>query len=403
MKILVADAIYSSKKIITKRAIAFDKTVVAIDNVAKLRKSYPDAEVIKLPKNSLVMPGLINAHVHLEFSANKTTLHYGDFLNWLYSVIENREELIASCHDICIKEALESMLASGITTIGAISSYAKDLQVCHEAKQNIIFFNELIGSNAAAADVLFEDFMQRLHESSQVTREGFFAAVAIHSPYSVHPILIQKALEVVQNNKLRLTAHFLESPHEKEWLEQSSGAFREFFEKLLQQKSAVTTPKEFLERFSKTKTLLTHGVMITEDEIGAIKKAGHTIIHCPISNRLLGNGVLDLELLEQNGVDWIVATDGLSSNYDLNLWEEMKIALFMHPKRELLAFATELLESVTSRAAKALDLPKGIIKEGYDADMIVLQLEDAISPQTPLHLILHQYPIIKRFILGKEI
>jgi len=52
---------------------------------------------IYLGKNSVIMPALINTHTHLEFSSNKTSLNYGDFILWLESVILNREELFFSC------------------------------------------------------------------------------------------------------------------------------------------------------------------------------------------------------------------------------------------------------------------------------------------------------------------
>ena len=59
---------------------------------AIFKEKYPNIEHKYCGKDSVLMPGLINAHVHVEFSANKTDLSYGDFINWLYSVIENREK-----------------------------------------------------------------------------------------------------------------------------------------------------------------------------------------------------------------------------------------------------------------------------------------------------------------------
>ncbi len=193
------------------------------------------------------MPGLINAHVHIEFSANKTTLSYGDFMNWLYSVIENREELIGGCDVDCMTKAVDAMLDSGITTFGAISSHGMDLEACANAAQNVIFFNELIGSQAVMADALFDDFLSRLDASKTVKREGFYPAVAIHSPYSVHPVLVKKALAMVKNEGLKLTAHFMESKAEREWLDSSDGDFKKFFVDLLKQDKSVCDSQEFLE------------------------------------------------------------------------------------------------------------------------------------------------------------
>ncbi|MCK4974184.1 MAG: metal-dependent hydrolase, partial [Sulfurimonas sp.] len=299
MQIISPNYILTPDEVISDMSIAFENTIKKIAPLQELKKEFPDAKITTLKKNSLLMPGLINAHVHIEFSANKTELSYGDFMNWLYSVIENREDLIGGCNKECMSKAIDAMLESGITTFGAISSHGMDLEACADAKQNVVFFNELIGSQATMADALFGDFTSRLELAKTVQREGFHPAVAIHSPYSVHPVLIKKALEIVKAEKLKLTAHFMESKAERDWLDNSNGDFKEFFENLLKQNSAVSDSKEFLEYFDGQETLLTHAVKANDDELSTISSNKHTIIHCPISNRLLGNGAIDLTKLDE--------------------------------------------------------------------------------------------------------
>lgn len=401
MQIITPDYILTPDILLSGMSVAFDKTIHKIAPLEELKREFGDAETITLQKNSLLIPGLINSHVHIEFSANKTELSYGDFISWLYSVIENRENLIGGCKDECMKKAIDSMLQSGITTFGAISSHGMDLDVCAKAAQNVVFFNEAIGSQAAAADALFGDFISRLDASKSIKREGFYPAVAIHSPYSVHPILIKKALQIVKNEGLKLTAHFMESNAEREWLDKSEGDFREFFENLLKQNSSITDSSEFLGHFNGHKTLLTHVLKTNKEELKTISSNNHTVIHCPISNRLLGNGALNIKELEEEGIKWVLATDGLSSNYKLDLFEEMKCALFMHSNMPLLDLAKKLIKSVTKDAAEALGLNTGEIKEGKNADMIVLDLDKEPNDELAVHLILHRYNISKIYINGK--
>ena len=401
MQIITPHYIMLQDRVVTNLSVAFDKKIEKIAPFDELLDLFPDAKVTTLREHSLLMPGLINAHVHIEFSKNKTELSYGDFLNWLYSVIENRADLVNECGIECMQEAIEKMLDNGITTFGTISSQAMDLQACADAKQNVVFFNELIGSQANMADALFGDFVARLDASKTVQREGFYPAVAIHSPYSVHPVLVKKAVELAKNEKLKLTAHFMESIAEREWLDESKGDFKAFFEKLLSQNKSVGSAKEFLNYFDNTNALLTHVTNADQEELAIIANKGHTIIHCPISNRLLGNPTLNIEALKQHNIPWILATDGLSSNYKLDLFEEMKIALFMHDKEPLLELAQLLIKSVTLYAAKALGLNTGEIAEGKNADMIVLDLQNEPTKELPIHLILQRYPISKVYINGK--
>lgn len=402
MQIITPHYILFEDRVSTNLSIAYDDTIKKIAPFDELIQEFPDAKVTTLKEHTLLMPGLINSHVHVEFSANKTELSYGDFISWLYSVIENREDLINGCSKECMQKSVDEMLRSGITTFGAISSHAMDLEVCSEAKQNVVFFNELIGSQAAAADALYGDFLSRLDASKAVQREGFYPAVAIHSPYSVHPVLVKKAVELVKNEKLKLTAHFMESQAERDWLDKSDGDFKNFFENLLKQSSAVCGSEEFLSYFDGVDTLFTHATTTTEQELESISNNKQTIIHCPISNRLLGNKTLNIKELNDKNIRWIVATDGLSSNYKLDLFEEMKISLFMHADAPLLHFAKQLLLGTTKHAAEALGLNTGEIKEGKNADMIVLDLDSEPNEELPIHLILHRYKVSKVIINGKD-
>jgi len=172
------------EKVVSGMSVAFDK---------EIKKIAPFEELIE--------------EFEGEFSKNKTELSYGDFLNWLYSVIENRADLINECDLSCMSHAIDKMLDNGITTFGAISSHAMDLEACVKAKQNVVFFNELIGSQANMADALFSDFTARLDASKAVKREGFYPAVAIHSPYSVHPVLVKKAVDIQQTPWQSNTQH----------------------------------------------------------------------------------------------------------------------------------------------------------------------------------------------------
>jgi cytosine/adenosine deaminase-related metal-dependent hydrolase len=123
MTIINPNYIYINNKFQENLAVAFDSKIQAIDTVENLEKLYPNAVVEERKENSVLYPGFINTHVHLEFSANKTTLQYGEFMPWLNSVIENREELVGSCDNEVMMNACKEMMHSGVTTFGAISSF----------------------------------------------------------------------------------------------------------------------------------------------------------------------------------------------------------------------------------------------------------------------------------------
>ena len=387
--------------IIENGGIVFDDKIIEIGSFDTLKEKYPNITINEPKQNSVLMPGLINSHVHLEFSANKTTLQYGNFMDWLHSVIENREILVEKATTKFIEDKLTQMYKSGTTSIGAISSYGFEMQACINSPINVVYFNEVIGSKGDMVDTLFTDFNARLGQSLSNKSKSFIPGVAIHSPYSVHPFLLREALNVARQSNLRVTAHFLESNEEKEWLEKDSGGFLSFFENFLGQTSSVTTPLEFLNQFKNIENLsFTHCVEANEDEFKKIKELNATINHCVTSNRLLNNSILNLNNLKD--INYSIGTDGLSSNNSLSMFDELRNALMMHSTSNLNDFASELLVAATKGGAKSLGLNKGELSKHKDADMILFNLPDELKDETALstHIILHTNEVEKTIIGG---
>ena len=400
MKIISANYILTcndSFEILQNSAICFDKTILDIDKLENLIKKYPKTEVIELPKNSVLMPGLINPHVHLEFSANKTSLKYGNFITWLNSVIEKRDDLLSSCNDDIIEKQLKIMQKSGTTSFGAISSFGNDFEACLKSPQRVVFFTEILGSRPDSVDILFEDFKSRLRVSQDNQNERFTPAISIHSPYSTHPILARNALDIARKNNYVVSTHFMESMAEREWLDNGKGEFNDFFNNFAPNAKPMSNPSDFIELFYGCKTLFTHCVQANKSEI---KKIGGTITHCPVSNRLLEVGRLKIENIDKTMLN--LGTDGLSSNISLNLWDEMRMAIMLHHKGNFKNLAPLLLKMVTLNAAQALNLNAGEIKKGKFADFIVCEI-DSDEENLPLNLILQTKFAKATYINGEKI
>ncbi len=406
MQLITADYIYTPEGFLENHAVAFDIKIEAVDTLQNLLKRYPDAQLIYGGEHSVLYPGFINTHVHLEFSANTTALQYGGFMSWLDSVIEKRNDLLEQCDNTLMKSKINEMLHSGTTAFGAISSFGAELEVCAQSPQRVVFFNELIGSNAAYADALYNDFLERIKASQSCSQEERITpAIAIHSPYSVHPIILQRAVQVAKQNNLPLSAHFLESQAERQWLENGEGEFKPFFEKYFNTSTPVTTIDEFLYAFDSYPTHFTHCVQANQDELSHLALKGHSIAHCPRSNRLLGCGKLPIEKVRELDIPFSVATDGLSSNYSLNIFDELRAALMMHHERPLNILAAQLIRSITSDAAKAIKLNAGSLASGKEADFALITLPDAPSSidDIALQTILHTQHVTEVYIGGEKV
>ena len=299
MKIISANYILTCNNnfdILENRAICFDKNILDIDELTILERKYPDAEVISLPKNSVLMPGLINPHVHLEFSSNKTSLEYGSFIAWLNSVIQKRDDLLSTCSDEVMQKQLKIMQKSGTTSFGAVSSFGNDFETCLKSPQRVVYFTEILGSRPDAVDILFDDFKARLRHVEENANERLIPAISIHSPYSTHPILTKNALDIARKFNYVVSTHFMESLAERDWLDSGQGEFNDFFSNFAPNSKPMSSATQFIELFEGCKTLFTHCVQAKQEEIEKIEKIGGSITHCPVSNRLLGVGRLEIEV-----------------------------------------------------------------------------------------------------------
>lgn len=388
-----------------KNEILLNAEVIFDKKILKVGYNLDDSPAVYLGKNSVLMPALINNHTHLEFSANTTTLNYGDFIKWLNSVIENREELFLECSGKCFKNAIDEMKKSGVCAFGEISSSGNDLKYLTKQPLKIVYFNEIIGSNPAVVDMLYQDFLARIEESKQYENEKFKIAISIHSPYSVHPILMDKVIDLAKKENYIMQTHFMESKAERKWLDEGKGEFKLFFEQNFKLAKPLIKPIEFIKKFKSVKTTFVHCVHANEKELEEISKINGFIAHCPVSNRLLNTGLLNLENVKNKYIDYTLATDGKSSNYSLNLFKEIRAALLMQTELHPKYLAKDLLKSVTINAAKSLGLNNGSIEIGKDADLIGFKLPDKVKDieNLPLQIILHTNTVDYLYINGEEI
>ncbi|MCW0204930.1 aminofutalosine deaminase family hydrolase [Campylobacter lari] len=387
--------------ILENKAVLFDDNILEINSLEILQKSYPQAKLIQIPKDSLLLPAFINPHTHLEFSANNGNLVFGDFLKWLDSVFNNREQLSQKAKEKLILQNIHKMLKSGTTTIGEISSFGSDLNPCVNSQARVIYFNEILGSNEAFLQEKQNEFLKRYETSLKFKNSKFIPAISVHAPYSTHPELAKFAIKLARENDHLLSTHFLESNHENNWLRFKKGGFKKSLAKFSKNPTPFYTPQSFLELFKDQRTLFTHCVYFKEWDL--LDKNLHSITHCAFSNKLLSKSTLKLKQALKNGVNIHLGSDGLSSNVSLSMLDEMRTNLLIHNDFELENFAKILLLMATNKTAKALNLNLGEIKKGKIADFSVFKLPNSTSlKQLPLQFILQCKEVSKLFIEGKE-
>lgn len=371
---------------------AKENQILAYGDFETLKSQYPNLPS-SFYEDCVLLPALSNAHIHLEFSNNQSHLHYGDFPSWLQSVITHRDELFENLR-ASIQREIQLQLASGVASIGAISSYGYDIALLAQSPLRVTLFNEAIGSNPQALDFLYANLCERFEECQKFKSSTFHPALAIHSPYSTHYVFAKKVANLARERGVKISCHFLESKEEKQWLYEKNGWFKEFFAAFFNQSNPKPSMDayEFLDLFKDLSPLFVHCLFADEKILSKIAKLHGFIISCPRSNRLLNNAYLNLQALKKAHLFPIFSTDGLSSNYSLNLIEEIRNAFFGYAHTDAIKLAKDLILGITALPAKALGIQNGTIAKGKFADLTLFKCKGiSQSKQQPLHFVLHAH------------
>lgn len=407
MQIIGADFIVICDEkfgVIKKGGILFEtQKILEVGDYAKLCAKYKNVKS-EYFCSCAITPAFANLHLHLEFSKNEGTLKFGDFGEWLDSVLIHRESLMAQDLQSAMQQGILECLKSGVGFVGAISSHGADLEILANAPLRVLYFNEAIGSSIEAIDFLYQNFLARLKDSKAKQSEHFIPAVAIHSPYSVHPKLLEKVLEVAKKEKLPVSTHFLESKAEREWLESSGGYFKGFYERFFKKTmESFYNAKDFLSAFKGLDSVyFTHCLEASGENLEQIQAQKGKIISCPKSNRLLNGKYLDLQAVQKARIPLCLGTDGKSSNDSLSLLDELRVALFAYADMSLEPLARELLLSVTRNAFLDSNFLLGELKVGNFADFAVFELPKS-EEFLAQNLILYAKEACRLFIDGVEV
>lgn len=390
MKVIKCDFLVKDFNTIEqKKAVVFDKFIKDIIDQDKIYKKYKNALVYDFSGYTL-MPAFINSHLHLEFNKGRV---YGDFLNWLKDIVFNPN--LASKKEI--NKSIDELKKSGVGTICENSSFFNEAKILKNSGLRVFFYNEIIGSNENKLEISKENFLKRFNLSLDLKDELFTPAIAIHSPYSVHPYLLKEALNLAKKYDLLVGTHFLESIYEFNWLKSKKGKFKSYLKNLSNQNSPMYLIDEYRSKFNNFISAFYHCVY--ESDFSKFDDKKHFIVHCARSNALLGKKRLNLKKVK----NLCIGTDGISSNINLNFFDELRANLMMHYEFDKNELAKILLKASTITPAKMLNLKSGVLKKDYLADFFLVKSQICDLKDMLLNIILYTKEVKNLFVQGEKV
>jgi aminodeoxyfutalosine deaminase len=299
----------------------------------------------------VLLPGLVNAHCHLELSHLAGRL--GDatgFVDWVERLVAARGADSPEGVRAAAARAIEEVEATGTVAVGDVSNGLAHLDLLARSSLCARVFFELIGWDPAAAARILEGAQARLRALDP--GDGVEVSLAAHAPHSVSAPLLAGLADAGGISAL----HLAESPHESRFLDGGDPEWSAFLARRGLGHVPFVAPRRSPVRYVDGLGVLrpglvaAHGVQVDAADAALLAARGVSVVLCPRSNRTLDVGVAPVPALRAAGVRLCVGTDSLASAPSLDLWEDVLLLHREFPELE----PDWLLRAATRHGAEAL-------------------------------------------------
>jgi cytosine/adenosine deaminase-related metal-dependent hydrolase len=333
--------------------------------------------------DAALLPGLVNAHTHLEFSLLHQPIEPArPFSDWIRALVAYRRcELIDDerRRQGAIDQGVSEAVSSGTTLLGEIATAGWMIPTASNLKTHVVAFRELIGlrqESLAQQLTIASGWLADKDRLATITR-----GLSPHAPYTVAPELLVQSVALARQQDAPVAMHVAETHEELQLLAdgtgplvallQSFGAWPDGGQPIGRQ------PLDILRILADApRALVVHGNYLTDEEIDFLAaRPNMSVVYCPRTHEFFGHEPHPWRQLLARGANVALGTDGRGSNPDLSLWSEL---VFLRERFPNVA-PDKLLELGTLAGARALgcEQDRGSITVGKYADLQVVPLNAA--------------------------
>ncbi len=358
----------ATERVIAQGAVAVrDGKIVAVGRPSDLAE-LPASETIDA-EGQLLVPGLINGHVHMGDSLFRGLVEDLPLEPWLERLwISERAFITHESVGLGARLAMAEMIRGGTTTALDMfwfpeASADAALEAGFRLATGPAFF-DFEGPDAIAPEervASAERWLERYADEPLIT-----PCVQPHNHLTVSPDGVRAAHELAKRGGALFHTHCSETKTEVRQTLERFGC----------------TPVAHLDSLGvlDERTLLAHCVHLTDDDFSRLAGSGAAVLHNPLSNLKLGSGLAPVARMLEEGIPTLVGTDGPVSSNDLDMWIAMRFAGLLQRAINLdpvLTPAREVFRMATTTAAGALGLGSSVgrIQEGYRADLVLIDLD----------------------------
>jgi len=333
----------------------------------------PGAREVRYPDAAL-LPGLVNAHTHLELHFLGGAAPEGDFFTWIQHMRHVRDTAPAEAYQEGARAGLRECWRHGVTTVADTGTSGATARALGELGGRGVYYQEVIGPDRRDAERAFGTAAKASEELRAKAAPAVQVVLSPHAPYTVSPSLLEQAVAFARAEGMPLAMHLAESAAETELISAGAGAFAAGWqERGIPLPEPARSPIAWADRAGLLgpDLLAIHAVRADAFDVELLAERGAAVACCPRSNRSHGHGNPPLGELIGAGIRVGLGTDSVASVEDLDLLAEARLA------RELAgldAVAALRLATVGGAAALGLEREVGSLEPGKWADLALFEL-----------------------------
>jgi cytosine/adenosine deaminase-related metal-dependent hydrolase len=310
---------------------------VLVDEAGRLAALGPDEAVprpVGVPSerfdDAVLLPGLVNAHTHLELTGLGGAIDEPSFPEWIRRLRQvkaerTREEFLAAA-----KQGIRDCWAAGVTTVADTGDSGAVIEALAELGGRGVCYHEVFGPHPAQLEESLAELQTRAADLRRFTSDRVRLGVSPHAPYSVSRPLYRAVAAWAQMQGLPLAVHLAESAEETALVGRGQGPFAEMWRRreIPVHAGEGRTPVEWVDELGVLgpDTLCIHMVQATEADLRIVAERGAAAAHCPLSNRAHAHGVAPLASMLRHGIRTGLGTDSVVSVGRLDLLAEARAA-----------------------------------------------------------------------------
>ncbi|MEA1984449.1 MAG: amidohydrolase family protein [Euryarchaeota archaeon] len=370
----MADIIIENGYVLTMDSDVGDisKGVVVIEDgvITQVAESTEQtADTVINARGSVVMPGLINTHSHAAMSLFRgfaDDLPLGEWLEdniWPAEACLTDDDIYTGTQLACLE-----MIRSGTTTFADMYLHMGHVARAVEdsGMRAALSYGMIELGDAAKGDSELKVGKRFVREWNGGGNGRITTMYGPHAPNTCSREFLIKVKEQAKKDNTKIHIHVLETESELNQMKETYGM------------CSVNMLDEI--DFLDPDVLAAHCIWLSDGDMDILRDRGVHVSHNPVSNMKLASGIAPVPALLKRGVDVSLGTDGCASNNNLDMFEEMKVAALLHKVNNLdptVLPARSVLEMATVNGAKALGIRAGAVKEGYKADVVIVDMDKA--------------------------